>query len=313
MTAAEIMALIKASGKPYYCYVLFRPDGRPFYVGAGKGKRVLDHERYARETWRSHKQSLIRKILKDGDRIDYWIEEFFATWDEAAARERELIAYYGRADLRKGPLANRTDGGDGFIGIKWEMTPARAEGVKKAAAKLRGRKHTEEHKAKISANGTKGRKKSPEEIAKWAESRAGWKPTEEHLQKLWEGRDKLGPPTWLIEPSRKWRAENMDALIAERRTRWDDPDYRERHMKAMADPVRRQGMSEKMYERLRYPDKRQKLLDAVRAGRSQPIIANGILYPSITAAAEAIGVYISTIRNRLRRREIGYEVVPKDK
>lgn len=28
----------------WYTYVLCRPDGTPFYVGKGSGRRVLDHE-----------------------------------------------------------------------------------------------------------------------------------------------------------------------------------------------------------------------------------------------------------------------------
>ena len=102
MTAEEVLALIKASEKRFYCYILSRPDGRPFYVGSGKGKRVFAHEFDARRGYRGHKQSLIRRILKDGEGIDYSITEFFEMREDASAEECRLIALYGRADIGTG-------------------------------------------------------------------------------------------------------------------------------------------------------------------------------------------------------------------
>jgi len=38
------------------------------------------------------------------------------TWEDACELEMILISYYGRKDLNKGKLVNKTDGGDGTIG-----------------------------------------------------------------------------------------------------------------------------------------------------------------------------------------------------
>lgn len=133
MTADEVMALIGASEKKFYCYILWRPDGTPFYVGAGQDKRILDHR--DRDTIRSSKSSLIDRAL--GTEPIYSVFGFFDTWEEAAAAECELIALFGRTDIGTGTLANRTDGGDGIVGIKWELTEARKAGIRRAAEKER--------------------------------------------------------------------------------------------------------------------------------------------------------------------------------
>lgn len=264
MTAAEIMALIRASEKRFYCYVLRRPDGEPFYVGAGHGQRILDHAR--RDTRRGAKGSLIRRILGETAEADYSISAFFETWDEAADEECRLIAFYGRRDLGLGPLANATSGGDGTPGIVW-----RQETLDKRSAALKGRPVSDEQRAFLN------------EIRK------------------------LASLDQFIEAGRQWRKENREELIAERRERWDKPGVRERHIEAMADPDTRKAMSEAMNARLADPTKRQKLVDAVRAARGQPVLINGISYPTIREAAEALGVNQCTVSDRLRRKVFGYE------
>jgi len=102
----------------YYVYAYLDPQGTPFYVGAGHGKRDTRH------TWlcqRKKKQDCprfykkLRKMLRQGIqptiiRIAENLpkEEAFRKW------EPFFIAAVGRLNLDTGPLCNLTAGGDGF-------------------------------------------------------------------------------------------------------------------------------------------------------------------------------------------------------
>lgn len=98
-----------------YVYVLCRADGVPFYVGKGsRNARVLDHVREARNTNRlTHKLNVIRSMDRKCQLVRYILETDFEGEAQALARERELIRHIGRHDLKRGPLTNQTDGGEG--------------------------------------------------------------------------------------------------------------------------------------------------------------------------------------------------------
>lgn len=101
-------------GKPYYVYILFRSVGVPFYVGKGTSDRCLHHEAEARTTNRlSHKLNIIRSLHRADLPVFYCIDSFHQTEADAHMRERCLIQEIGRHDIKKGPLTNQTDGGEG--------------------------------------------------------------------------------------------------------------------------------------------------------------------------------------------------------
>lgn len=114
LTRDGAAVLLSAAGSRFYVYVLCKPDGTPFYVGKGLGRRVFQHEAEAWNTTRkSHKLNVIRRIRRDGGEVAYAIDGLFEAEVEAHARERELIALYGRHDQGCGPLTNQLDGGEG--------------------------------------------------------------------------------------------------------------------------------------------------------------------------------------------------------
>lgn len=114
LSRTDARRLITASPLRQYVYVLVAPDGTPFYVGRGVGERVFQHEATAwNTTLRSHKLNLIRRIRRDGGELRYALCGFFAEAKACDARERELIALFGRHDRGRGPLTNQLDGGEG--------------------------------------------------------------------------------------------------------------------------------------------------------------------------------------------------------
>jgi hypothetical protein len=121
------LAEIKTNPALFYVYVLARPDGQPFYVGCGRGRRIACHEREARTSKRYYKLSIIRKIWCMGGAVSYRVDSWHPDWETVAAREVELIATLGRVDLGTGPLANRTAGGDGACELSQEAIAKKSE------------------------------------------------------------------------------------------------------------------------------------------------------------------------------------------
>lgn len=102
----------------FYVYVYRDPrptkNNQPVYVGKGTGDRDLSH--WSRGSHNKPFQDFIahlkvRGLVAPCERV---LETDIEA--EAFAKEIELIALYGRRDLKKGPLFNLTDGGEGASG-----------------------------------------------------------------------------------------------------------------------------------------------------------------------------------------------------
>ena len=142
----------------YYVYVYLDPrkEGdytygnytfkyEPFYVGKGYKKRCDEHLWSCKLKELNFKNNKIKKILSlDLKPIILKVSENLFEID-AFELEKKLINIIGRYDLKKGPLTNLTDGGEGFSGlIKSEIHRERL-----SRSNL-GKKHTKEAKKKIS-------------------------------------------------------------------------------------------------------------------------------------------------------------------
>lgn len=129
----------------------------PFYIGIGTRKsRAYDKGR--------------NRIWKNiAAKTNYEVEILFddLTRPQAEAKERELITLYGRLDLKTGTLANLTNGGD--------------EG---GGQSNKGRKHTEETKAKL--KGRPSNSKRPEVRKKLSELFKGRPIPEEQKKRISE-------------------------------------------------------------------------------------------------------------------------------
>ena len=113
---AALRAKIKASAGKFYVYILSRPDGRPFYVGAGSEFRAIMSANPKR-CENPIKRAVIEKIIRNGGHTQIVLTAWFDVWEDALSEETRLIAYYGRIDIGTGILTNNTNGGEGTRGI----------------------------------------------------------------------------------------------------------------------------------------------------------------------------------------------------
>lgn len=218
----------------YYCYEHWRPDKDVcFYVGKGKRGRAYDMK-----TGRNkYHRNIQGKLARLGMCVEIRLVADGLSEIDAYAQEKSRIAFWRSVGVR---LTNLTDGGDGVIGLK------RSEAWKKALGdRFRGRRLSDETKAKISAAG-KLRKSSQETRAKQSVSakeswtserrleasrrRAGHKMPAESIAKAMETKKKNNPQIGL---GRKPRVR-VDPEIARqnrsaaRKRLCEDPVFRKR-------------------------------------------------------------------------------------
>lgn len=120
----EVVEMIKCQEKPFYVYVLYKPNSSPFYVGKGKiqskDQRITYHECEAKSAgkWKSsphfnrHKINTIKKIWAQEQEVLYAIDSWHETEKSVNDREKELIASIGRQCIGTGPLTNLMEGGE---------------------------------------------------------------------------------------------------------------------------------------------------------------------------------------------------------
>jgi hypothetical protein len=150
-TLLEAEDIVPGTG-PYYVYAYWRPDGRPCYIGKGKGDRWNVHDRRCTN---KHLWAIIQQA-EGSVRKEKLFENL--SQEAAVAIEVALIAKIGR-EKYGGPLVNQTDGGDGTHG---NNNPKSPEHRAKIGAAHRGMKRSAETRRKISL-AAQGRKCSPEE------------------------------------------------------------------------------------------------------------------------------------------------------
>jgi hypothetical protein len=138
-------------GKYYYPGIETTFLFEPFYVGKGSKYRLNKHlnsvQSGSKHVFNSFKVGKIKHILKEGLMPYIMILTDNLSEKDAFNLEKDTIKNIGRSDLKKGPLCNFTDGGEGSSGRKLS---------KKTKDKIRekalGRKASELTKEKMRNN-----------------------------------------------------------------------------------------------------------------------------------------------------------------
>jgi hypothetical protein len=179
---------ISRKGYNFYVYIYLDPrkpgnfkyneyefNHEPFYVGKGKNKRAWLLKR--------HPDKMLQRKLNKFTPIILLTKNKFSEV-LALKIESALISKIGRSDLKEGPLANLTNGGEGTSG--YIMTEDHKNKIIKSR---KGYKHSEETKRKIGES-NKGKiiseeqKKNQSNKMKGRQSRLGKHHTEETKNKL---------------------------------------------------------------------------------------------------------------------------------
>lgn len=265
----------------FYVYVLARPDGSPFYVGKGQGRRLLDHESEARSGHGCHKCRIIRKIWKSGGEVQRYLVLETGNEREALDFEIETIARYGLHTL-----ANQTAGGDGMrrlspssqtrvkIGLASKARWANAQARAKQVAALRAATKSPEYRAKLSAI-QKARFADPAERQRLSEAqKAALARPEARAQRSAAAKAAFASPESRDKMRKRSQAFYADPNERERqgkasKARWADPEYRARNTAAnrasTARPEVRAKLSASLIGRPVSPETRAKISAANKA------------------------------------------------
>lgn len=105
----------------HYLYTHTRQDtNNIFYIGIGtKSKLDIRYNYFSRANSKYKRNTYWHNIVKLNPNYIIDIIEESDDYEYIKSREIELISFYGRHDLKKGTLANCTDGGDGNLCRIW--------------------------------------------------------------------------------------------------------------------------------------------------------------------------------------------------
>lgn len=258
VAASSLHAEIRASKKPYYVYILSKPDGTPFYVGLGCGRRVFKHEWDARKSGKNvHRLNIIRQIRAAGGEVGKAIDSWHDDLKSASDREIALIASIGRQDLGTGPLVNQTSGGN----FTWKLGPA----GRKAASRRTKQHFTDPLRREKQRQAIRQYFQAPEARAKASEA-GKLSNTPAKIAKCKRGRQRFRETRPLIVAAHERKriavlqSPETKAKMSASATRYlkEHPERLEELLAAAATPEAKQHSSEAQKRRFAKPEERAK-------------------------------------------------------
>ena len=146
-----------------YVYRHIRLDtNTPFYIGIGNDTN------YSRANFKHSRGSHWNNVVaKTNYEVEIMLDDL--TFDYAKIKEIEFIEMYGRKDCGKGPLVNKTDGGDGCLGLIHT-----AEAREKMGAPNRGKKLSPEHIESIRWHGKNMSQETRDKISNSLKGKNTW-------------------------------------------------------------------------------------------------------------------------------------------
>jgi len=245
-------------------YVYFYRDPRPgknntlVYVGKGTGKRAYDHWENPSRSRNSRLKNLLALLRRNGLEPIIEIVFEFETEAEALAKEIELIAFYGRADLGKGPLFNNTDGGEGFINIGPDVLIRRSKSIKETYN--RPEKKAEQSRRSLSS----------------------WSKPEFREARIKEMHERSKNPEYIERLTKAIRKSHSRQEIREKigkasKERWKSDEYRAKHLegqrKAFADPKQKERRGSATKAGWQNEETRRKRTEGIQAAQTPEMIA----------------------------------------
>lgn len=187
--------------KTAYVYIWFSPDWVPFYVGIGKTPSRWNPARIKKKDRNGLCFSLVQKYGPENVRVHLFKK---VSWPTACEMERSLIAHFRRIN-EGGTLANFTDGGEGVVNPRPEITAKKRQRLLDPSNPMR-----EYHKV---LNSDPEIKKRRVEGIKAAQPKRA---------------EKMRDPVALAQRKERLKATMNSEEYKTKRAQWDTPEYREK-------------------------------------------------------------------------------------
>ena len=264
-----------------YNYDEFSFDYEPFYIGKGKDNRQTIHLKPSKLKKNSPKNNKIKKIIKEiKEQPKIIILRDNLSEHNAFDLEKKLITLIGRHDLKKGPLTNLTNGGEGSSGRK-----VSEETIKKLSEANKGGKNPN--------YGKKLKPRSQETLKKMSEAHKGKKASLETRQKQSLNTSGKNNPNYGNPTNYKHSIETLKKLSKINKGE-NNSMYGKKHSietkKQMSES--KKGDKNPMYGKKRSKDAIEKL----KKNNTKPIINDGgIVFESLKKASEYYNVSPSFI------------------